>query len=103
MAEKTLTELAREVNYQPTRYEAHLEARLAEAGRDAARYRWLRERINWRDVDESGGAFSRDPLKYRARHWTHSDGRLPSLRPADEHIDEYIDAQLTAVSASGGE
>ena len=28
---KTLTDLAREMNYQPSRYEAHLEARLAEA------------------------------------------------------------------------
>ena len=75
------------------------EARLAEAERDAARYRWLRERINWRDVDESGGVFSRDPMKYQARHWMHSDVRLPSSRPASEHIDEYIDAQLTADSA----
>ena len=30
-AQKTLTDLAREMNYQPSRYEAHLEARLAEA------------------------------------------------------------------------
>ena len=68
---------------------------------DAARYRWLRERINWRDVDESGGAFSLDPLKYQARHWTHSDVRLPSLRPASEHIDEYIDGQLRAADPTG--
>ena len=30
-AQKTLTDLARETNYQPSRYEAHLEARLADA------------------------------------------------------------------------
>lgn len=64
--------------------------------KNATRYMWLRERINWRDVDESGGAFSVDPLKYQARHWTHSDVRLPSLRPASEHVDEYIDGQLGA-------
>ena len=71
------------------------QARLAEAERDAARYRWLRVRINWRDkrvTDDSGG------LQTRWREWTHDDYR--ESPPDSEHVDEYIDGQLrTADSA----
>ena len=74
-----------------------LAARLAEAERDAARYRWLRERINWRDQfvpSEDGKGIST-----RWRAWVHDDYR--ESPPESEHIDEYIDGQLAADSASG--
>lgn len=62
----------------------------AEAERDAARYRWLRERINFRDQfvrSEDGRGIS---SKWRA--WVHDDYR--ENPPASEHIDEYIDTEL---------
>lgn len=62
-----------------------LRERLADAERDAERYRWLRTRINWRDVEERG---INTVTRYRA--WTHCDCRVNP--PTSEHIDEYIDA-----------
>lgn len=57
-------------------------------GVDAARYRWLRTRINWDDVAEQSGE-----LISRYRSWEHRDYRTEP--PDSEHIDEYIDAHLT--------
>lgn len=62
-----------------------LRARLAEAERDAGRYRWLRTRINWCDQEDR---YLNTVTRYRA--WTHCDYRMNP--PASEHIDEYIDA-----------
>lgn len=70
-------------------------AELMQMGRntiDAARYRWLRDRINFRDQfvrSEDGKGLS---TKWRA--WVHDDYR--ENPPASEHIDEYIDGQLGA-------
>ena len=58
----------------------------------ATRYLWLRERINFRDQfvrSEDGHGIS---TKWRA--WVHDDYR--ENPPASEHIDEYIDGQLSA-------
>jgi hypothetical protein len=69
-----------------------LEAELAEARRDAERYRWLRERINWEDKWDLRSSI----VPQRERHWTHRDYRADA--PASEHIDEYIDAARAGVS-----
>ena len=66
-----------------------LESRLAAAERDAERYRWLRERINWRDKRENNLN-----LIECYRSWEHRDYR--SSPPESEHIDEYIDAAIDA-------
>lgn len=55
----------------------------AEVERDAERYRWLRDRINWRDEEDRVGTY---------RAWTHCDYRRE--KPSSESIDEYIDAAL---------
>jgi len=74
---------------------ATLKARLAEAERDAARYRWLRTRINWRDVQHSFATNrTAPPLTTNVREWTHVDVRILAHHPPLEHIDEYIDWQL---------
>lgn len=59
--------------------------------RDAARYRWLRERINWKD--ERVFPATR-PAYHGWRQWSHYDTRANP--PASDHIDEYIDSQLRA-------
>ena len=73
------------------------EARLAEAERDAERYRWLRVRINFRDQlvrSEDGHGPS---TKWRA--WVHDDYR--ENPPVSEHIDEYIDAARAGGAGEG--
>lgn len=70
--------------------------------RDAARYRWLRDRINWRDGEMGMSTARTAPIiTYKTRSWTHQDVRPEAERPVSEHIDEYIDGQLgSAVKAS---
>jgi hypothetical protein len=65
---------------------------LQELERDAARYRWLRTRINY--LDGTGGvstARSAPILTYRYRNWTHT-----SYAFEHDTIDAYIDAALAA-------
>jgi hypothetical protein len=67
-------------------------ARLQELEKDAARYRWLRTRINY--LDGTGGvstARSAPILTYRYRNWTHT-----SYAFEHDTIDAYIDAALAA-------
>jgi hypothetical protein len=68
---------------------AEQETLLAERNRDAERYRWLRERINWEDVTEHCGGVIES---YRS--WQHRDYRQSP--PSSEHLDEYINAAMGA-------
>jgi len=71
---------------------ATLTARVAELEKDAARYRWLRDRINWRDEE-----VTTNQLVSKVRFWTHWDWR--ESPPASEHIDEYIDGCLAGADS----
>ncbi len=66
-------------------------AAYALARADAERYRWLRERINWRDTVETSGE-----LSCRYRIWEHRDYRR--TYPKSETIDEAIDAARAAAA-----
>lgn len=71
-----------------------------EDARDAARYRWLRERINWIDVSPKlRPTRDSEPFEVRARHWTHVDYRTDP--PDSEHIDDYIDEAMRPLTKSG--
>ncbi len=75
-----------------------LRAELEALRKDAARYRWLRTRINWRTVrvnlaDNSAGL----AVAHQYRLWAHHDYR--ENPPASEHFDEYLDAALTPSGA----
>lgn len=77
-------------NYKSIRFNGELLAladRVEAVERDAARYRWLRTRINWRDK-ENRHLNSRT----RFRSWEHCDYRV--CPPESEHIDDYIDAAI---------
>jgi hypothetical protein len=74
--------------------------RIKELERDAARYGWLRTRINWQDVVQSfSTARTAPPMESNYRCWEHRDYR--QKRPASEHIDEYIDSQLEQPPTTG--
>lgn len=73
-----------------TEAQAALEACGAlELERDARRYRWLRERINWRDRAAVVGN-----IRQNRREWMHVDFR--DSPPETESIDEYIDAAIAS-------
>jgi hypothetical protein len=57
----------------------------------AARYAWLRTRINWKDTVRHYGE-----LSSAQREWTHIDMRRNP--PQSEHIDEYIDGELALLT-----
>jgi hypothetical protein len=63
--------------------------RASDDAKDAARYRWLRTRINWCDRERTFG-----DLSCSQREWTHIDYRRD--KPDSEHIDEYIDSSMGA-------
>ncbi len=76
-----------------------LTARVAELEKDAARYRWLRERINWSDGEYSISTARTAPaLSRNLRQWIHCDFRQNP--PASEHIDEYIDGALAGADSA---
>jgi hypothetical protein len=68
-----------------------------EGGRDAARYRWLKTRINWREIRNGLGMFETPQ-----RWWTHVDVRGVADRPGSESIDEYIDSAMSQGQPQGG-
>lgn len=68
------------------------ERKLAERAVNEERYLWLREHINYRDVQKGGMG---GPAAYKARIWSHESYQLQA-----DTLDSAIDA---ALAAAGGE